>query len=257
ETPPLAPPSASVAIAPPAAKPDRYPSNFAERPLQLPSGATELGVSEEFRTYVSAIADEMGNVRFERNGFAEDRVFEVGLTHAFGPLQVEGHLGRNSSVHLAFDTHAMPSQVFVTAVFGPFYSDNRYAHHQAAGVRHKVVLVPSRLALVGAATAVLNERRDVDSASMTETEGYSLSAGAGAAAHVQLWWRFALSTGLNGSIPIAHSEPYNPVAAINVGVYTYLALRKWDFYVGGNLFDVTRGHPSTFFTFGLNKRWGL
>jgi hypothetical protein len=46
---------------------------------------------------------------------------------------------------------------------------------------------------------------------------------------------------------------------VSLGVQAFVlhALRKWDFYVGGALNNLTDDFVSTYFTFGFTKRWGL
>jgi hypothetical protein len=54
--------------------------------------------------------------------------------------------------------------------------------------------------------------------------------------------------------PLWQSIDFGGKPGAGAQLFAYLPLRKRDFYVGGALDDITRGRPSTYFTFGFLKR---
>ena len=80
-----------------------------------------------------------------------------------------------------------------------------------------------------------------------------LGVNSGAGATIQLPALFALSAGSYAGVPFSQSPDFGAKIALGVQAFFYYALRKWDFYVGGSLTDITR-RPSTYFTFGFEKR---
>lgn len=235
---------------------ERYSIAIPDRPLVLPAGATELEISYEFRTYVVKVIDQMGNVFYRRTGFADDRTPDFRVAHALGPFELSAGLGELARVQIKYDTKAAPGEVYVGAGFSAVQNNGSYHHNQYAGALHKIVLMPGRLSVVGGASLRLYEQLAyVDSMSV---EGEAVTADASAVAYVQVWQRFAISTGVGAGARLWESEAFGgDKTSLSPFLYTYLGLYKWDFYVGGNLFNVTHGRPSTFFTFGFKKRWGL
>jgi hypothetical protein len=242
----------SRAVADPA---DPYSLPYPDRPIVLPCGVTELDVSADFRTQVVTEVDAMGNETTERTGFADDWNTYIGVGHTFRNVEVSLALGLRTQAAVAIDTFAFPTRIEVGGAFMTPQKDGHYNHSQWLNAQHRFSVLPGRLSIGAGVTATVTEARFMVDA-MT-VEGGVLSAHAGASAYVQLGWRLSMSAGVGVGAPLWESEGIPTQVAVGVATYLVLALRKWDFYVGGNLNDVTRSGPSTFFTFGVKKRWGL
>jgi hypothetical protein len=237
------------------ARADEFPAAIAERPLVLPCGTTQLNVSWESRTYVEAMTDGMGNVSEKRIGFFDDVTPDFRLAHTFRNVEVEAFLGERTGVNISIDTFSIPGEVYVGAAFSNVQLDGRYNHSQYAGVINKFRLVPERLAIhAGASVAVGEALGILDGMSV---EGGIVTVSAGASVYVQLGWRFAASAGLGTGAPLWQTDGFRAHGHLDASTYFYLGLRRWDVYVGGNLFDITRSDPATFFTLGVKKRWGV
>jgi hypothetical protein len=244
-----------IAAPAPATKTDRFPVAMPDRPLVLPAGATELELSYGFVTRVEAVADVMGNVMYERTGFADDYTPELRVSHAFGRFEVGGFIDNEvMRATLDVDTGAIPEVVAIAASF-IYYTDGRYSYTQSLAARHQVVLVPGRFAVSGGASVYLNERKATVDA-MTR-EGYVVGGNVGVRATVQLPARFAFQCGPYVGGPFRQSPDFEVQVALGVQGHVFYALRKWDFYIGGALNNITSDFVSTYFTLGFRKRWGL
>ena len=209
------------------------------------------------------VADRMGNIVYERIGFADDRNLDIQVAHAFGRFEatavVVGGAGDDAlGGSIAFDTRSVPARVYVASRFSLPRDNGSYFHGQTLGATHKLVLVPGRLSLQPNAGVTINEIRRVNGTNSTlNRDGFIASAGVFLFAYVQIAWRFALSSGGSVRFPLAQSDGFDSKPSLMLGSYLVLGLPKWDFYVGGNLYDCTRPDPETFFTFGIRARWGL
>ena len=197
----------------------------------------------------------MGNVMYERTGFADDRTPELRVSHAFGRFEVGGFIDNEViRATLDVDTGAIPEAVGIVASF-IHYTDGRYSYTQSLAARHQVVLVPGRFAVSGGVSGYLNERKTTVDA-MTR-EGYVVGGNVGVRATVQLPAQFAVHCGPYVSGPFKQSPDFGVQAALGVQGFLFYALRRWDFYVGGALNNITDDFVSTYFTLGFKKRWGI
>lgn len=234
---------------------ESYPTALPDRPLVLPCGATELEISEELYTYVQSMTDMNGNMTRERIGFADDYNLDIRASHAFRNVEVMAFLDQRAGATVSIDTFTIPSTISVGAAFTGPQKDDRYNHSQFAAASHKLVLVPGRFSISGGARVSVTETRGI--VDMMDVEGGIVRAGAGATGYVQLGWRFAAQGGASFSAPLWQTDGFEAKATLEVSAFLLVALRRWDFYVGGALGDITRSEPSTYFTFGFKKRWGV
>jgi hypothetical protein len=151
-------------------------------------------------------------------------------------------------------TGTIPEAVQIVTSF-IYYTDGRYSYTQSLAARHRIVLVPGRIAVSGGVSVYLNERKATIDA-MTR-EGYVVGGNVGGSATVQLPAQFAFQCGPYVGGPFKQSPDFDVKVRLGVEGFVFYALRKWDFYVGGALNNITSEFVSTYFTLGFQKRWGL
>jgi hypothetical protein len=224
----------------------------------LTPGATTFEFSYGFNTHVETIDDMMGNITHERTGFADDRTPELGVSHAFGRFEVGAFIDNEvMRATLDVDTRAIPGTVYFNANFS-WFTDGTYRHSQEVGAHHQIVVAPGRLSIrAGAVVRVWEARLNVVGMPSMQEKGTMITASAGAGPAVQLGGPFAMHGAFFVGAPLWQSQDYGGRVALGANTFLLLALRKWDFYVGGALNDITRAYPSTYFTLGFRKRWGL
>jgi hypothetical protein len=216
---------------------------------------TVFDPSYQFRTHVKRYTDASGVVSYRRTGFADDRTPDFSVSHAFGPVDVGVGLGVLARVHASTSIPTLPIAVSVGAGFGAPQPDHRYYDNQYVSILYKRMLVPHRLALFASAAAYLAEVREYDTTGAL-AEGIATAANGGVSGELQLSRHWCVVGRVNGAAPLYKTAAFDVHAGLSTGASVLLGFRKWDFFVDGNLDDITR-RPATFLNIGFAKRWGL
>jgi hypothetical protein len=218
-----------------------------DRPLVLPAGVTELGVSYRYRSYVDT---DTGS----RTGSGTPDVY---LEHSFGRVTAGLGAGQLGYGWFAIDTRAFPQRVGFSVGFSAPQADDRYFHRQAIAVSHKLI-DPERLALLLGGGLELSEQgypKDYGEF----VEGQVLALGGWLALEFQLSTRVALNLGGSlGSLdaPVIQSAELDARAALSAAMLWVIALDTWDLRLSGGLGNVTNNTIRSAMV-GIQKRWGL
>ena len=220
-----------------------YPLAVTDRPIVLPAGATLLDISYELKTYV---------LHGMRSGFTDDTTPNVAVGHAFGPVEIDLGAGELAYGSVAIDLGG--PTLAVNAFFTFPQSKDIYSYTQGISVIHKLVLAPQQFAVFGSASLSLHEIQILDP---TPASGHVITARTRAGLEIQLAPNVALISAALVEAPLQQSSAFHSITALTVSAELLFAIRRWDFYVAGSLYDITRTGPSTFLSLGFTKRWGI
>jgi hypothetical protein len=196
----------------------------------------------------------MGNSMLRRTAFGDERTPSISVAHAFGGVEVAAELGNDGFVGVRVDL-GLPVVFGAGASFGPRYGDGSYSDVQDVSVSYKVLVAPHQFAVFAAASVGVNERRDVF-ATGVQAHGAELLGNVRVTAEAQLTRQLGIYTSAGIGVPIVEWS-LDSQATLGVSTEILYALHRWDFYAGGALGNVTRGHPSTFLSLGFSHRWGI
>jgi hypothetical protein len=229
-----------IALAARAAHADEYPDAVVDRPLNLLPGMTAVYVSEEVTSTVTGTLDH--------------REPDLILAHGFGPVEIAAELGQYAELHASLTTHGIPESIEIYALSGVPQADDSLHVAQGASVGQRLHLVPGQLALAGGFGFVLSENRY---RTETGTLGWSnvVSGFVDARVEVQLLPQLALTAGMSGGAPIAHSAGPSYVRSTSGGGGFIITLHTWDIYANGGVSVVT-DHWMPYVNAGFSKRWG-
>ena len=220
-----------------------YPVAVTDRPIVLPAGATLLGLSYEFRTQV---------FHGTRSGFTDDTTPDIVVGHAFGPVEIDLGAGELAYGSVEIDLGGPALDIGAVARFPQ--NGGTYGYAQSISVIHKLVLAPQQFAVFGSASLYLAESKVVDP---TPVSGHVITARTRAGLEVQLAPNVALSSAALVDAPLQQSSAFHAMTALAVSAELLFAIRRWDFYAAGSLYDITRTGPATFLSIGFTKRWGI
>jgi hypothetical protein len=221
---------------------DDYPVELVDRPVVLPDGATALDVSWDFRTYVQ---------NGMRTGVTDNTDPDLSISHAIGPVWAGIGVAHDGYAWVDVDLGG-PALLFGGTFSAP-QPDDSYRYSQHAAVIYKGMIVPGTLAAYGSATAYLAELGGPP----MQPSGHVISIDPRAGLELQIDPHWALTLASELFVPVQHSSALSERVALEVTAQALFAIRRWDFYLGGSLYDVTRSGPSTFVSLGFTKRWGI
>lgn len=221
---------------------DGYPVELVDRPVVLPDGATELDVGWDFRTYVQ---------NGMRTGFTDNADPDISVSHAIGP--VWGGIGVAHDGYAWVDVDLGGPALAFGATFSAPQQDDSYSYSQHAGVIYKRAVVPDTLAAYGSATAYLAELRGPP----MSPSGHVISIDPRAGLELQVDPHWAVTVASELYVPVQYSSGFTERVSLATTAQVLFAIDRWDFYINGSLYDITRSGPSTFVSLGFTKRWGI
>lgn len=219
---------------------------------------TELGVSEDFQSYLKTSVDMMGKTTAARTALTDHRTPALYLAHSFGPLQVSGSLADLAHVEARLNTDSVPAvlSVSVTSSIGATYRDpNQYYDSQSFSLDHKVHVSPGRFAMFcDGGVSLIEESSTLDTG--MRSSGHLIYLFAGTTAELQLTRRLGIYVSADFGAPASQSSSMHFGATLSPSVELLIAaFRTWDFYAHFGLVDVTRT-PLPSLSVGFAKRWG-
>jgi hypothetical protein len=234
------------------APPRRYPFEVVDRPLVLPPGVTELGVSYQRRTFVNTTPDQYGYVMPGRTSSSTP---DFDLAHAFSRAELGIGIGQLVYGWVSLDTQGVPERMQFSASGAVPQPDGRYGYVQRLSATHKLWVEPRRAALVASGMVQAEEFRTYGENRSLVT-GELIAAGVSLALRVQPAQKFALSFGGSTLTPLATSLPFELHSVFSGSAGALIAFDTWDITVDGALANLS-ADVVTFVSFGFRKRWGL
>jgi hypothetical protein len=196
----------------------------------------------------------MGNSTTTTTTLGDKNVFDLTVSHAFGPVQVTARIvDIDTSLTARIET-GIPGALTLGVAYGHSIGSSNYFGSQSIGYSYKRVVMPRRLALAGSVGTGLYEE-DFVSNQQLRIVGHVVDVSVNAGPEIQLSRRVALAGTIGVSVAAEHSSSIAVTTFVVANANVLVAFRRCDLYAAFELDSLT-DHVHPWAALGIVIRFG-